>query len=298
MFLFNKDISNWVKWGEAFQDIDAFSLLIKHIFKVEGIPLLEINNTTPGTNAVFDCGRFIVKIYAPPETGISRSEYRSEIEALRRASRQNVPAPRIFACGVVVDKYEFYYLITEKVHGTEASKIISNYSYDEKFRFVQKINGLLNNINTRAPLSVKEIKDSVLQNKRWDIFPESLQSQVQNLASGLKFQEMVYVHGDLTGENVILNKDSMTIIDFGDARPAPRYYEYPPILFELFNHDKEFISLFAQGKKDFGEELFLATVIHEFGAYFLRDICTNHFNIKPKDLDDIHKVKKYINSLV
>ncbi len=297
MYLFDRDISNWVKWGEVYQDIDAFSLLIKHIFKVEGLPLMDVKNTTPGTNAVFDCGRYIVKIYAPPETGISGSEYRSELEALRRASMQNVPAPHIFACGVVVDKYDFNYLITEKISGTEATKIILGLSYDEKFQFVKKLNQLLAGINTRAPLAQAELKTKVLHNKRWDIFKEPVREQVKKIAESMKFMNMVYVHGDLTGENIIMNKDKITLIDFSDARSAPHYYEYPPIVFELFNHDKTLSGLFAQGKGDFVEDLFLGTVLHEFGANFVKDICLNHLHINPEDLDDIYQIKKHIRTL-
>ena len=108
---------------------------------------------------------------------------------------------------------------------------------------------------------------------------------------------MVYVHGDLTGENIIMNKDMITIIDFGDARSAPQYYEYPPIVFDLFNHDKTLSNLFAQGKKDFVEELFLGTVLHEFGANFVKDICKNHLGIDPVNLTDIYEIKKHIRTL-
>jgi serine/threonine protein kinase len=297
MYLFSKDISNWVKWGEVFQDIDSFKLLIKHIFMVEGIPLLDIRATTPGTNAVFHCGRYVVKIYAPLETGISGNEYRRELEALRRASRQNIPSPKITACGMVADKYEFYYLITEKVLGAEATNIITNYSYDDKFSFVQKLNKLLSKINTRAPLNEKEFKSGLIHNKRWSIFPPPVQKQIKKISHGMSFRDMVYVHGDLTGENVLLNKDKITLIDFGDSKIAPVYYEYPPIIYELFNHDKTLSNLFAQGKIDFVEDLFIATILHDFGALFVKDICRNHLKIKPSELEDIYEIKKYIRTL-
>lgn len=297
MNLFKKDISSWEKWGKAFQDIEAFSLLIEHIFYKEGVPLLEIKNTSPGTNAVFECGNYIIKIYAPKETGIAESEYRGELEALNRARMQGVSCPTIFACGQVTDKYDFDYLICEKVLGSEARFVLPNYSYDEKNDFVQKLNGILQKINTIAPISDANQKSVPYSNNRWDIFAPQIKNHVIEIIDGMQFSEMVYVHGDLTGENVFINQNDLRIIDFGDARSAPIYYEYPPIVFELFNHNIDLIKLFAQGKDDFAENLFLATILHDYGAFFVRDICENKLNVNPMELKSINTIKQYILDL-
>jgi Ser/Thr protein kinase RdoA (MazF antagonist) len=256
-----------------------------------------IENTTPGTNAVFLCGQFVVKIYAPKQTGIPESEYRSELEALRRAAMQGVPVPKIFASGYVEDKYGFYYMITERAQGREARKILPEYSYDEKFRFVQQLNGALNSMNTRAPFSGERLKGHALNNEKWDIFSLETKLQIREAIESIKFPDMVYVHGDLTGENIIINRDEMNILDFGDARPAPFYYEYPPIVFDLFGHDPEFTKILAQGKKDFADNLFRGTLLHEYGAHSVRDICIDKLDIPPEELDDISRIKDYIKKL-
>ena len=297
MHLFAKDITSWEKWGKAFQDIDAFSRLIKYIFKTEGLPLMEIENTTPGTNAVFLCGQFVIKIYAPKETGVKENEYRSELDALRRASMQGVPVPKIYASGYVEDKYRFCYLITEKTQGQQARKILPGYSYDDKFRFVQQLNSVLGSMNTKAPFNGEKLKKRALENEKWDIFSEKTRLRIRQAIEGINFPEMVFVHGDITGENIIINKDKITILDFGDAKPAPFYYEYPPIVFDLFNHDPVLTNIFAQGKKDFGDNLFRGVLLHEYGAYSVRDICTFTLGIPPEELDDIGRIKDYIKKL-
>ena len=55
----------------------------------------------------------------------------------------------------------------------------------------------------------------------------------------------VFVHGDLTGENVLLlpKREGTTaagrlfVLDFGDCQLAPFYYEWPPLVWELFRWD-------------------------------------------------------------
>lgn len=296
MYLFKKDITSWEKWGKAFQNIDAFSLLIEHIFKKEGLPLYKISNTTPGINAVFECESFIIKIYAPEETGIQQNEYRAELDALRRAATQQVPVPKIFGCGLVEDKYNFNYLIIGKISGQEARFVLPNYSYEKKYRFVQKLNNILIKMNSKAPINDKIITQA-LNNKRWDVFSADIKNQVRTIIKGISFSEMVYVHGDLTGENLFIDKSELSIIDFGDSRPAPFYYEYPPIVFEAFNHDKTLTEIFSHGKNDFTSNLFLGTLLHDFGAHFVRDICIDKFEIAPQNFSDIFEIKNYINTL-
>jgi tRNA A-37 threonylcarbamoyl transferase component Bud32 len=297
MYLFNKDITTWEKWGKAFQDTDAFSQLLKHIFKTEGLPLLQIVRSTPGTNAVFDCGNYFTKIYAPQETGISGNEADSEFLALKRAAAQKVPCPKIIGRGQVHDKYLFRYIILEKIIGTPAAAYLSGCSADEKSGFVQSLNDILSKINTLAPNASKKLKERVYSNGRWDIFSSHVKEQVHSFVSGINISDFVYVHGDLTDDNVIINEKGLNIIDFGDAQPAPMYYEYPPIIFELFGHDKELTRLFAESRKDFQSNLFRATLLHDFGGLFVRDICVSKLGIQPEKLSDITVIQDYIKSL-
>ena len=297
MFLFDKDITNWDKWGKAFQDTDAFSRLLKHIFKTEGLPLLQIESSTPGTNAVFDCGNYFTKIYAPKETGISGEEAEEEFLALKRAAAQKVPCPKIVGRGQVHDKYLFRYIILEKIDGTPAADYLPGCPADKRLEFVQSLNDILSGINTIAPNTSKSLKERVYSNERWGIFSEHVKDQVHSFVAGINITDFVYVHGDLTDDNVIINEKGLNIIDFGDAQSAPVYYEYPPIIFELFRHDKELTRLFAESRKDFQSNLFRATLLHDFGGYFVRDICIKKLGIQPEELADINIIKDYIKSL-
>jgi tRNA A-37 threonylcarbamoyl transferase component Bud32 len=297
MFLYDKDITNWDKWGKAFQDTEAFSRLIRHIFKTEGLPLLQIKNSTPGTNAVFDCGNFFIKIYAPVQTGIAGDEAEAEFLALRRAAVQKVPCPKIIGRGTVHDKYVFRYIILEKMHGTEARFELPDYNTVQKTDFVDNLNDILSKINTIAPANEKKLKERVYENQRWNVFSPEVRQQVCKMAAGINISDWVYVHGDMTGDNIFINDTGISILDFGDAQSAPEYYEYPPVIFDLFDHDKELTRLFAGSRRDFQSNLFRSILLHDFGGSFARDICVSKLGIKPEELSDINILKDYIKSL-
>ena len=56
MSLVTEQINNWDDWGKVFQSIPAFKPLVECIFNKENLPIVEIENLKPGTNAVFKVG--------------------------------------------------------------------------------------------------------------------------------------------------------------------------------------------------------------------------------------------------
>lgn len=67
---FHGKIENWSDWGCVFQSIPAFDGLIREIFRREALPCSGISNLTPGTNAVFRVGDYVIKIFFPMESGL------------------------------------------------------------------------------------------------------------------------------------------------------------------------------------------------------------------------------------
>jgi hypothetical protein len=65
MQIFTEQINSWDDWGKLFQSIPAFTPLVERIFHKENLPLANIENLHPGTNAVFRVGEYVIKIFAP-----------------------------------------------------------------------------------------------------------------------------------------------------------------------------------------------------------------------------------------
>ena len=96
MSYFNADIHNWVSWSKVFQDILAWEPLIEYIFRIEDLSYAKIEHLTPGTNAVFKSGDYVVKIFAPKESGMDMySDYTTEKFGLVRTESLKIPVPRL-----------------------------------------------------------------------------------------------------------------------------------------------------------------------------------------------------------
>lgn len=302
-YLFKKDINNWNDWGAVFQSIGDFKDLIKAIYINEGLlGYDQISKLTPGTNAVFKVSKYVIKIFAPKESGANTdSDYNAELKSMQRAIGMGINAPTIISASSIQDKYLFRYLIMEYIDGQEANKVLINYSIDKKRCFVKRLKDNLQKLNTKPKQQVNSnsTQERVIENKRWNKFSDSIRAQIRDIVMNYKLSQYVYVHGDITGDNVIIDtKDNLFIIDFADSLIAPVEYEYPAIVFDLFNFDVQMIhEYFKNLDYDiFIERLFIGTLLHEFGSYFVEVIYNKCTRKDISKLSDINEIKRLIYS--
>jgi tRNA A-37 threonylcarbamoyl transferase component Bud32 len=301
--VFFEEIKDWDTWGRVFQDIPAFEKLINRIFEKENINYKEVSHLTAGTNAVFKVDNFVVKIFAPVESGFNTEiDYNYELIGMKRATSLGINIPKVIATSYVEDKYLFRYIIMEHIEGKEAKDVLKDYSINEKVSFVHQLKENLSKMNTSVEASYPDfdVKERALSNTRWNVLPEKVVSQVKALVKGNDISNKVYVHGDITGDNVMISREGkLYIIDFADGRIAPKQYEFPPILFDLFDFDeimmKEFIGELSI--EDFVEDCFYGLLLHEFGAYFVKLICERVIGKLVNELEDIAEVKEALFKL-
>lgn len=297
-YLFEKDIYNWNSWGEVYQSIPDFRSLIESIFIKEKLLGCEnISCLTPGSNAVFKTGNNVIKIFAPKESGVdTEKDYFTEIDSIKRAIMVGIETPRIISSSNIQDKYMFRYIIMDYIEGKEAGNIIKTYSRNQKAEFVKKLKANLSKYNQMPTEIVNDslLKNRAINNKKWYKFSDNVRSQIVEILKDHTLSSLVYVHGDITADNVIVdNNENLHIIDFADSTIAPFEYEYPPIIFDLFNFDKELIFEFI---KDidydvFIEKLFIGTLLHDFGADFISIIYNKYTGKDVCELSNIHDIK-------
>ena len=295
--VFFEEIKDWDTWGKVFQDIPAFEKLINKIFEKEELDYKEISHLTAGTNAVFKVDNFVVKIFAPVESGFNTEiDYNYEILGMKKATSLGINIPKVIAASYIEDKYLFRYIIMEHIVGKETKDVLKDYSNNDKLAFVHQLKENLSKMNTPVEgYPDFDVKERVLNNTRWNILPDKVVSQVKELVRVYDISGKVYVHGDITGDNVMISPEGkLYIIDFADGRLAPKQYEFPPILFDLFDFDeiliKEFIG--EQIIEVFVEDCFYGLLIHEFGAYFVKLICERVIEKQVNELTDIIEVKE------
>lgn len=296
--VFFEEITDWTSWGKVFQSIPAFEKLIIRIFIIEGIPCKEISHLTAGSNAVFRVDNYVVKIFAPVESGFNTEiDYSCEVIGMKRAISLGINIPNVIASSFIEDKYLFRYIIMDHIDGADAKNILKHYSANEKIAFVRQLKNNINKMNTvvEGKFPTVDVKERALNNTRWNVFSNTIVTQIQELIMNYDMQNKVYVHGDITGDNVMISQNGILyIIDFADSRIAPKEYEYPPILFDLFDFDKLMINEFIgeQNIEQFVEKCFYGILMHEFGIYFVKLICERIIGIDIIKLANIFQVKE------
>ncbi|MFE6795807.1 aminoglycoside phosphotransferase family protein [Paenibacillus chitinolyticus] len=292
MYLFKTEINGWDSWGKLYQTISTFEPLIKSIFVKEKLPFTKIEHCTPGTNAVFKVGDYVIKIFAPKESGIdSTADFETESFAIHRANTLGVSVPKLLASGFIQDKYRFSYMIMDYINGTEINKLNKNLTYEEKVTIGHRLRLITDAINTPCGSfnGIDVIRDKDRQN-RWEKYSEHFRKERLNYIHSHDFGEKVFVHGDLNGDNLLLTHDQkLYIIDFAEAVLAPAVYEHALIACELFRFDKAFMTgYFGDYNMDEITELvFNGILIHDFGG----DVIEQHVG-QLSEFDSLKKLRE------
>ena len=228
--LFNEQISNEQDWEGVFQSIPIFMPLIENIFMTENLPFSKIENLTPGTNAVFKAGRYVIKIYAPDESGIDQRDltehgvsYQTDLFAIQRANSLNIPALKKVANGFIEDKYLFYYIITEYIENIDLPDLTDA----EKITLGRKLRNITDIMNTPCePFNNIDVINDAKRWRCWDNYPESFIKERLAYIKSNPYGENVFVYGDLCGDNILLTPDGEVYIIDHNAVLAPKVYEH------------------------------------------------------------------------
>jgi Ser/Thr protein kinase RdoA (MazF antagonist) len=275
--LFQVSLTGKRSWGETFQSIEAFRNLIRAIFERESLAAdSKISNLSPGTNAVFRIGKYVIKIFAPTESGFdTEKDFERELLAIRHAYAADIPVPHVAAAGQLTATYLFRYIIMDYIEGREAGDVLPFYNGAEKERFVSNLKKMLQRLNVKPDSFSWEdnLLEKAMHNDRWNAFSPLFQEERRQIINDITLTEPVYVHGDLTGENVLIGTDgTVYLIDFADSLFAPLEYEYPAVVFELFKADPALVAAFAGDtpQEVFLGKLFGALLLHDYGSFMIQ----------------------------
>lgn len=274
--LFTSRVTSWSEWGAVYQSIPAFEPLIGRIFANEGLSAAEVGHCTPGTNAVFRVGKYVVKIFAPAESGMDTlSDYDTELYGLSRAERLGVPAPRLAAAGHIADKYLFYYLVMERINGEALGKAGSSLDDARKYGIGRQLRELIRKMDVPCEaFNGVDFLSRAVGCPRYKKMPPSFQADRAAFLRAYRPRDKVYVHGDLTRDNALLGADGkIYIIDFADSLVAPVEYELAALVCELCNFEKPYMEgCFGTFDADtLADRLTEGLLFHDFGYNIICD---------------------------
>ncbi len=271
---FTETVENWKDWGRVFQSAFAFTDLVRAVCEKEALPFAPLKNMTPGTNGVFRVGDMVAKIFFPRESGLDPlPDFQNEAVVYGRMEEMGIPVPKVIAKGFIEDEYRFYYIFTEYCPGMEAGKWLRAASAENKVEFARNLRAILRKLNrpVQGLIAQVDLLKRAVENPRLEKLPAGLREEMVCRAKRLDLSDRVLVHGDLTGENILVNEaGELTVIDCADARLAPAWYEYGPIVFDLFRCDPVLLRGFAgEDREGFIQKTLDAVCIHDFGADLL-----------------------------
>ena len=258
--LFHHIIHDLEDWRQVFQDPDAFEPLIREIFRRHGLPFAGSGRCPPASNPVLRCGGYIVKILPPEESGIGgRDDFLTEKFGLLRAKRISVPAPVLYAEGVIEDAHTFRYLLLEYVEGESLAELSPRLSGGERFRIGRRLREIVDRMDVACEPFNSHALFGRAAEERWKAFPASFRRERemylrQRYGGG---RTAVYVHGDLNPDNILIRPDGrLCLIDFADAMRAPIELELASLLCDGFRFDADYLAGFLDAKKVFRQETF------------------------------------------
>ena len=274
MNLFKEEINGKKDWERIFQSLPAFMPLIEYILKKEKLQEAKPEPLTPGTNFIAKVGDYVIKIYAPEESGYKEElDFQTEIFATSRAHDLGVNVPKIIASGFVDDKYYFDYLVTEYIEGVELTDILKKINDTEKISIGRKIRAATDKMNLPCPAFNKaDPVNDESNNWSWDKYPERFKKERLEYIHSYEYGERVFVHGDLCSDNVLLTqKGELYLIDFADAVLAPLIYEHALVAIELFELDAALLTgYFGEATTDEILDIcFNGILIHGYGGEIL-----------------------------
>jgi len=288
------DITSWEDWCQTFQNIETFKELIYEIFDQHNLEIDNIENTYPGTNAVFKVGKYIVKIFVPEDVKPwEEDDYILELQHALRTKNISNYTPKLYANGAVKKKFLWKYLVFEFIDGKHMNEVVNQLTYEEKQVVVKQLKQFLKEFNIKPSKSYdnRYIVKRIISGRRWDFLDKYVKKELFEKIESIDILDSVIVHGDITGDNVLYNKTGIVIIDFGDSCIAPYYYEFAPVIIDMFKLDGELIDLFFDGEIDDLIELVIKSIlIHDFGGDIAFDLIKDYRITSLDDLlDSLHR---------
>ncbi|HBI71795.1 MAG TPA: hypothetical protein DEG06_09400 [Lachnospiraceae bacterium] len=285
--LFKNEISDWETWSVVFHSMEAFEPLVQHILKKEKLPVVELEECKPGTNAVFKAGSYVIKVYAPKESGLqTERDYFTELFSMERAKKLGVSVPAVIAKGEIADKYLFKYLIMEYAHGIELADAKIRLTDGDKRYIGKQLRDITDRWNTYCEtFNDIDVKERALRNTRWNASPDNFFKERRDYVRSLAMHDLVYVHGDLTEDNILVDdNNTLTIIDFADSLLAPKEYELVGLVCEVFKFGGPYLEGFFEtvDVAEITEKCLKGLLLHDFGVNIIQD------NIS--DIDEIDSI--------
>lgn len=286
-------IKNLSDWKLFLSNTNAIEYLAQYIVKQSGVSVSKIERINIGTNAVFDLGNFILKIYAVSEDSNPMLDCKREIILSNLLQSSPYHVPSIVKTGYINDRYTIYYNFIEKIEVSYSfADIINSKESSQRRSAIKELHSVIEYLHVLdidiqiAKMYSKSTKSNIIKADEYARFLKSYTNQ-NTLNYGI-------VHCDLSESNMYYDSDGkIVILDFEDWMYGPSIVEYPTICFELIRGPqivKEFINGMPLSKVI--ETLIAAILLHHESERFLKQITLQKGSDK---LPSVNEIKTFLS---
>ena len=221
-------------------------------------------------------GELVVKVFFPRESGLDpEGDFQNEGAVCRLLTQRQVPVPGFW-------RRAAWRTGTPSPTWSPSSALGRSWASGCPGRGRGKSSpspgscfGFWNRSTRRFPalLAPLDLRRRALENFRLEHIPASLARELTRRAERADLSRPVLVHGDLTGENVLVSSQGAPVLlDWADACLAPPWYELPPLVFGPLGADPALLAPWMdQGLEPFLEQVLDGLALHDFGPDILRE---------------------------
>ena len=327
-------VKTWDDWGKIFLDVPTWAPLVQESCRRAGLPCHTIIAGYPGSNAVFvvnrqlPAQRAVVKIYAP----FCREDYTFEREIHVLLERTpELGAPRLIAHGQLaapgrqavreaLDSSSVWpYIVLSFIPGEPIREVRDDIDNRSLLNIAEELGRRLRHLHA-IPLSTlialdvtragwqrytqQQIVRTTTALRRETTLPNRVINRVPAFVNTVLAEqgtpELVLVSGDVTEDHVMLQRRGNSwaisgLIDFADARAAPREYEWVALWFSALDRDASSLVAFMKGynpaqalDEAFLRQAMAYTFLHEFGALIISEVLSPS---RAQEIESIHDLQ-------
>jgi len=213
-------VSSWERWCQVFNDLDLFRPEILEICRMHGVTVQKLENTFPGTHAVFFVNDYtVLKLFCP----VQYSSHALELALHNGPLLASRFFPRIRFHGTSPSGYD--YLAFERLSGRPIRECNPEALTHQ---VLESLADLVSWMHSQ-PLDPDLLAAGVLQSVSADPAPQCL------------------VHYDLTRDHIYLDSEGnlQGVIDFGDAALGCPADDFPVLFVDSFACDDRLIAAFT-----------------------------------------------------
>ena len=312
------EVKTWDDWGKVFLDAPTWAPLVEEICRRAGTPCHTITAGYPGSNAVFVVSRkqpsprAVVKIYAP----FCHEDYAFEREIHVLLERTPaLCAPRLVTHGILESSSKWPFIVLSFVPGEPIREVRDEIDDRSLLNIAEELGRRLRHLHT-IPLSTlsamdvtragwqrytqQQIARATAALRRKTALPDHVINRVPAFVNTVLAEQgtpdLVLVSGDVTEDHVMLQRHGDVwaisgLIDFADARVAPREYEWVALWFSALARNTSGLEACMKGydpaqvlDEAFLRQAMAYTFLHEFGAPIISEM------LSPKQTQRIESI--------